>query len=438
MSNLLPPEGVKVLRISELTREIKTLLEVSYPQGVWVTGEVSNVARPSSGHVYLKLKDADSQLNAVVYRGVALRLRFDLQDGMDVIARGRLIVYVPRGEYQLQIEEIQPKGIGPLELAFRQLKEKLSVRGYFDPRHKKRLPRFPRRVVLVTSPTGAAVRDMLEILNRRWPALEVWVCPVPVQGDGAGAKIAEAIARLNTLDGIDVMIVGRGGGSLEDLWPFNEEVVADAIYASRIPVVSGVGHETDLTISDLVADVRALTPSEAAERVVPNRAELIEWLVGAAGRMRTLLKKKLELTRARLNDLAGRHCFRQPLARIREEEQRLDDWGERLYRATRQRLAQAQQRLAALAGQLGSLSPLNVLGRGYSLTRRVGDPAVLTSPDQLQPGDQLLTQLRQGRIISRVEQVEADGEPEPVSVPAVLAEPRQARFTDEHGSAEAQ
>jgi exodeoxyribonuclease VII large subunit len=437
MSNLLPPDGVKVLRISELTREIKTLLEVTYPQGVWVTGEVSNLSRPSSGHVYLKLKDADSQLNAVVYRGVALRLRFDLQDGMDVIARGRLIVYVPRGEYQLQVEEIQPKGIGPLELAFRQLKEKLSVRGYFDPRRKKRLPRFPRRVVLVTSPTGAAVRDMLEILNRRWPALEVWVCPVPVQGEGAGAKIAEAIARLNTLDGIDVMIVGRGGGSLEDLWPFNEEVVADAIYASRIPVVSGVGHETDLTISDLVADVRALTPSEAAERVVPNRAELIEWLIGAAGRMRTLLKKKLELTRARLTDLAGRHCFRQPLARIREEEQRLDDWGGRLSRAIRQRLAQSQQRLAALAGQLDSLSPLNVLGRGYSLTRRVGDPAVLTDTSQLQPGDQLCTQLRQGRIISRVEQVEADGEPEPVAVPAVLAEDRQARFMDEHGSVDA-
>jgi len=314
---------------------------------------------------------------------------------MEVIARGRLIVYTPRGEYQLQVEEIQPKGIGPLELAFRQLKEKLSVRGYFDPRRKKQLPRFPRRVVLVTSPTGAAVRDMLEILNRRWPALEVWVCPVPVQGDGAGARIAEAIARLNTLDGIDVMIVGRGGGSLEDLWPFNEEVVADAIYASRIPVVSGVGHETDLTIADLVADVRALTPSEAAERVVPNRAELIEWLGGAAGRMRALLKKKLEWTRTRLADLAGRRCFRQPLARIREEEQRLDDWGERLLRATRQRLAQAQQRLAALAGRLDSLSPLNVLGRGYSLTRRVGDPVVLTSPRQVQPGDRLSTQLRQ-------------------------------------------
>src|SRR5205807_1976223 len=199
-----PPDNLTPLSVSALTREIKTMLEGYYPEGVWVTGEVSNLSRPSSGHVYLKLKDAESQLNSVVYRGVALRLRFDLQDGMEVIAKGRLIVYVPRGEYQLQVEEIQPKGIGPLELAFRQLKEKLSIKGYFEPRRKKKLPHFPRRVVLVTSPTGAAVRDMLEILNRRWPALEVWVCPVPVQGDGAAAKIAEAITRLNTLPGIDV------------------------------------------------------------------------------------------------------------------------------------------------------------------------------------------------------------------------------------------
>src|SRR5260370_31094192 len=219
-----PADDLQRLPISALTREIKTMLQVNYPQGVWVTGEVSNLSRPSSGHVYLKLKDAESQLNTVVYRGVALRLRFDLQDGMEVIARGRLIVYVPRGEYQLQVEEIQPKGIGPLELAFRQLKEKLSVRGYFEKGRKKKLPRFPRRVVLVTSPTGAAVRDTLAVLNRRWPALEVWVCPVPVQGDGAAAKIAEAIARLNTLSAIDIMIGGRGVSRLDDLWPFNEEV----------------------------------------------------------------------------------------------------------------------------------------------------------------------------------------------------------------------
>src|SRR5262245_54698196 len=229
MNSSFLPEDVTPLTVGELTRQVKELLEGTYPL-VWVTGEVSNLARPSSGHLYLKLKDAGSQINTVIYRGVALRLRFDLQDGMEVIARGRVTVYVPRGEYQLLVEELQPRGIGALELAFRQLKEKLSVRGYFEPVRKKPLPRFPARVVLVTSPTGAAVRDMLEILTRRWPALEIWVCPVPVQGEGAAAKIAEAIDRLNTLSGIDVMIVGRGGGSLEDLWPFNEEVVASAIF----------------------------------------------------------------------------------------------------------------------------------------------------------------------------------------------------------------
>ena len=431
MSELVPPDGVKVLRIGELTRELKTLLEVSYPQGVWVTGEVSNLSRPASGHQYFKLKDSDSQLSAVVYRGVGLRLRFDLQDGMEVIARGRPIVYVPRGEYQLQVEEIQPRGIGPLELAFRQLKEKLSVRGYFDPRRKKRLPRFPRRVVLVTSPTGAAVRDMLEILNRRWPALEVWVCPVPVQGDGAAAKIAEAIARLNGLDGIDVLIVGRGGGSLEDLWPFNEEIVAAAIFASRIPVVSGVGHETDLTIADLVADVRALTPSEAAERVVPHRAEVGEWLGGCGDKLRTLLRKKLELTRSRLEELSRRRCFRQPLGRIREEEQRLDDWSERTLRAARQRLLQARQRLAALAARLDALSPLNVLGRGYSLSRKAGDRAVLRDAREVRPGDRLVTHLRRGRLVSRVEQVEFDREPDATSPPVTVAEDDRVLFMDE-------
>lgn len=406
MSTLFPPTESQPLRVSELTQQIRALLELAYPHGVWVTGEVSNLARPSSGHLYLKLKDSESSLNTVVYRGVALRLRFDLQDGMEVIARGRLIVYVPRGEYQLQVEEIQPKGIGPLELAFRQLKEKLLLRGYFDPRRKKPLPRFPRRIVLVTSPTGAAVRDMLEILNRRWPAVEVWVCPVPVQGEGAAAKIAEAIAQLNRLPQlIDVLIVGRGGGSLEDLWPFNEEVLADAIHASRIPVVSGVGHETDLTIADLVADVRALTPSEAAERVVPQRTELLEALESMEGKMRLLLRQRLERARTRLDDLAARRSFRQPLERIRVEEQRLDEWSERLQRAVRLRLSGAQQALVGLAGQLETLSPLKVLARGYSLSRNLATRTIIRTPHQVQLGDRMETLIHQGRLISRVEEI---------------------------------
>ena len=409
MATLFPPADVKVLSVGELTRFIKGTLEGTF-SSVWVEGEVSNLARPSSGHVYLTLKDDEAPLKAVVYRGVALRLRFDLRDGMRVIARGRLILYTPRGEYQLQVEEVQPKGIGPLELAFRQLKEKLSLKGYFEPGRKKKLPRIPRRVAVVTSPTGSAVRDIIEVLGRRWPAVEVWVCPVPVQGEGAAAEIARAIGLLNRIGrraetAIDVMIVGRGGGSLEDLWPFNEECLADAIYASRIPVVSGVGHEDDLTIADMVADCRALTPSEAAERVVPNRTEVLEWLAGLETRFRDKLLQKLDLARARLADLIGRACFRQPLDRIRQEERRLDEWGERLGRAVRQRLQQARQRLEAEAARLESLSPLNVLARGYSLTRKEEDMQVVRGPEQVRPGDRLVTRVQNGHLISRVEEV---------------------------------
>jgi exodeoxyribonuclease VII large subunit len=405
MSDLFSQVDEQPLSVGELTRRLKLLVEGAYPE-VRVTGEVSNLARPSSGHLYLKLKDGESQLNTVVYRGVALRLRFDLADGMEVVARGRLIVYVPRGEYQLQVEEIEPRGIGPLELAFRQLKERLSGLGYFDPRRKKPLPRFPRRVARVTIPTGAAVRDMLEILQRRWPAVEVWVRPVPVQGEGAAEKIAEAVRELNRLGGVDVMIVGRGGGSLEDLWPFNEEAVARAIFESRVPVVSGVGHETDLTIADLVADVRALTPSEAAERVVPSRVEVLDALAGATGRLRVALLKRLALARQRLEDLASRRCFRQPVQRLREEEQRLDEWRERLGRAAMRSVEQKRQALGALAARLEALSPLNVLGRGYSLTRKTDEPALLRDARRVQPGDVIETRLHQGRVLSRVEQVE--------------------------------
>jgi exodeoxyribonuclease VII large subunit len=411
MSALLPAAD-KVLTIGELTRAIKGKLEESYAS-VWVEGEVSNLSRPSSGHVYLTLKDDEASLKAVLYRGIAFRMKFDLRDGMRVIARGRLSVFVPRGEYQLLIEEVQPKGIGPLELAFRQLKEKLSLKGYFEPARKKKLPRIPRRVVLVTSPTGSAVRDMLEILSRRWPAAEAVVCPVRVQGEGAALEISAALGLLNRVGGpgserpIDVLIVGRGGGSLEDLWPFNEECVAHAIYTSRIPVVSGVGHEDDLTIADMVADCRALTPSEAAERVVPDRAEVLKWLDGLEGRFRSLLLRRLEVARGKLDDLAGRACFRRPLERVREEERRLDDWGERLTRAVRQRLRDAECRLEAQAARLEGLSPLNVLARGYSLTRREADLAVVRGPGQVAPGERIVTQVQQGRIVSRVEAVEA-------------------------------
>ena len=405
-----PPDRRKILTVGELNRQIKALVEDGF-RTIWVSGEISNLSRPGSGHLYLCLKDAEGQLRAVMWRSAALRLRFDVKEGMEVIARGRLTVYVPRGDYQLQIEDLQPKGLGALELALRQLKEKLLKLGYFASERKKPLPRFPRRVALVTSASGAAVRDMLEILGRRWPAVEAWVCPVRVQGDGAAEEIAAAIRLLNRLAAVDVMIVGRGGGSVEDLGAFNAECIAHAIFESHIPVVSAVGHEIDLTIADLVADCRALTPSEAAERVVPDRAELVQGLCHIQERMRYLLLQRLDGYKNRLDGLAERRALRLPLERVRELERRLDEGGERLHRAAHQRLGQLRERLQAQAARLETLSPLNVLGRGYSLTRREADRAVIRSPDQLRPGERLVTDVAQGRIVSRVEELERTGEP---------------------------
>jgi exodeoxyribonuclease VII large subunit len=410
-----PPDNTKILGVGELTRALKGLIEDAFSQGVWVSGEISGFKRHTSGHCYLTLKDSTAVLAAVLFRAAAARVRFDLRDGLEVIARGRVTVYEPQGKYQLQIEEIQPKGIGPLELAFRQLKEKLAKLNYFDPARKRPLPRIPRRIALVTSASGAAVRDMLEILGRRWPAVEVWIRPVRVQGEGAAEEIAAAIRLLNRIgfggpNPIEVIIVGRGGGSLEDLWAFNEEVVAEAIFTSRIPVISGVGHETDLTIADLVADVRALTPSEAAERVVPNRLEIQEWLAKRSDMMRQTVSRRLELARAHLDDLSQRRCFRLPLERLHDQEQRLDDWLERLNRAERQKLAQAGLRIEAFAARLQALSPLNVLARGYSLTRKVSDSSVIRNAEHVRPGERLVTLVQHGRVVSRVEET-SGGQP---------------------------
>ncbi len=401
MSPPAVPEGVKVRSVSELTAEIRGLLEEGFAS-VWVCGEVSNLARPASGHVYLVLKDGQAQLPAVIWRGIALRLRFDPRDGLEVIVRGRLTVYPPQGKYQLVIEELHPKGIGARELALRQLLERLFGLGYFDAKRKRPLPRFPRRVALVTSPSGAAVRDMLEILGRRWRAAEVWVCPVRVQGDGAAEEIAGAIRRVNRLGGVDVLVVGRGGGSTEDLWAFNEEIVAQAIYESRIPVVSAVGHEIDVTVADRVADRRALTPSEAASLVVPSRDELAEWLRDQEQRLRTRMLTRLREARRRWQELAERPVFRRPLEGVRERERWLDELGGRLERAVRLKVAAARQAVETAAARLETLSPLNVLARGYSLTRtETGE--VVHRPEQVRTGDRLVTTVEHGRIVSRVE-----------------------------------
>ncbi len=395
------PEGVQVRSVSGVTAEIKALLEEGFAS-IWVEGEISNLARPNSGHLYLVLKDGQSQLRAVIWRGIALRLRFDPRDGLEVIVRGRMTVYPLRGEYQLIVEELHPRGVGAQELALRQLKQRLFELGWFDPGRKKPLPRFPRRIALITSPTGAAVRDMLEILARRWPAAEVWVCPVRVQGEGAAEEIAVGLNRVNRIGTVDVIVLGRGGGSAEDLWAFNEEVVARAIHDSCIPVVSAVGHEIDVTVADLVADRRALTPSEAAELVVPSRSELADDLRAVETRLRDLMLTRLRQGRQRWQDLADRPAFRLPLDRVRDLERRLDDWGDRLRRAARQRVAQVRRAVESAAARLETLSPLNVLARGYSLTRTEAGN-VVRQPQQVKPGDRLVTLVEHGRIVSRVE-----------------------------------
>jgi exodeoxyribonuclease VII large subunit len=313
------------LSVSELTAQIKAALELDF-SSVWVSGELSNVSRPHSGHVYLTLKDEGAQIRGVLWRSVASQLAFELRDGLEVVCRGGIDVYPPRGAYQLIIRRIEPLGVGSLQLALRQLQQKLAAEGLFDPQHKKPLPRFPRRIALVTSPTGAAIRDFLEVLRRRWPGVDVLVIPARVQGEGAAADLVRGIRAANSLpDSPDVLVVARGGGSLEDLWCFNEEPVVRAIYASRIPVVSAVGHEIDVTLSDLVADVRALTPSEAAELVVPSSEELRAGLDTYRQRLSAALRGRATMARARLDSLAQHRVFRKPFERIQDHARQIDD-----------------------------------------------------------------------------------------------------------------
>ena len=399
-------EKPQILSVAELTARIKDVLETTFP-AVWVGGEIGDLARPRSGHCYFTLKDAQAQVPAVIWRTTASRLRFELHDGLEVACRGRVEVYAPRGKYQLIVEAIEPQGIGALELAFRQLHERLSKEGLFDPARKRPLPRFPRRIAVVTSPSGAAIRDFLEVLRRRWCGADVLVVPVRVQGEGAGEEIAAAIRLVNRLSGpIDCLVVTRGGGSLEDLWAFNEEVVVRSIAASRIPVVSGVGHEIDVTLSDLAADVRALTPSEAAERVAPAAEELGQTLRQYHRRLAAAIRSRAAEAGRRWTSLAQHRLFRRPLTLVHDLARRLDELEARSQRSIREGALRSRSRVEALAARLHSLSPLAVLGRGYSLTRRVADGQVVRDAGDLARGDEINTRFARGQAISRVEGIE--------------------------------
>lgn len=358
---------VKPLSVSALTAQIKSALEQFPAQ--WVVGEVSNFSRPQSGHCYFTLKDADAQIRAVIWRGSAAKMKFALRDGLQLVCRGRIDVYGPRGSYQLVVDRAEPQGEGALELALRQLKEKLAAEGLFAPERKRPLPAFPRRIGFVTSPTGAAVRDFLQVLRRRWAGAHVLVVPTRVQGDEASAEIAAAIRLANRVrPRLDALVVGRGGGSLEDLWPFNEEPVVRAIAASKIPTISAVGHEIDVTLADFAADVRALTPSEAAERVAPSADDLTAHTRRLGQRLHDTMRRLIILRAERLQSLRMRRPFARPHTLIEDRSRAVDELGVSASRAMHDLLTARRSELATLAGKVESLSPLGVLERGYSLT----------------------------------------------------------------------
>jgi exodeoxyribonuclease VII large subunit len=402
MSRSDPSLVPEPLTISQLTACLKGMIEESFPP-LWVEGEISNLSRPRSGHLYMTLKDSGAQIRAVMWASTAAKLPFDLCEGQAVIGFGSLEVYAPQGTYQLILRKIEPQGVGALQLAFEQLKARLAEEGLFDADRKLSLPRFPRRIALVTSPTGAAVQDFLQVALRRWPHLDVTVIPAKVQGLGAAGTIVAGIQAAHRLrPAVDVIVVGRGGGSLEDLWCFNEESVVRAIAASRLPIVSAVGHEIDVTLSDFAADVRALTPSEAAERVVSEWASIQESLRTLAQRMEKPIRQRLAYHREQLRHLASRAAFTRPFQQIHDRSRRLDELDHRGRQAIFRLLAERKRQLQQHAAALSALSPLAVLARGYSVTQRTDTGAVITRSDQVDAGAELRTQTTAGSITSVV------------------------------------
>ncbi len=433
-----------ILTVSELTREIKDILENQFPD-VWVEGEISNLRVPPSGHIYFTLKDDFSQIRAVLFKMQARTLRFIPEDGLHAICKGRVGLYEKRGDYQLILESIEPKGIGALQLAFLQLKERLEKEGLFDPARKKTIPMAPQKIGIVTSPTGAVIQDMLHILERRFENLQILIYPVRVQGEGASSEIAEAMNYFNQMREVEVIIIARGGGSLEDLWAFNEEGVARSIYRSKIPIISAVGHETDYTIADLVADLRAPTPSAAAELVIRDKREMKNSLHYLSGRLENETLQILQGYRTHLSYLVN--IFKEPGKKIEEYYLRVDDlvnrlrllssWvlkgrGEKflhlrqslLHRnpihrvntlrnfiiETKRSLGQnakysieiQRQRVRGLIGKLDSLSPLSILQRGYSITRKLPSLQILRDASHVRKGDNVEVKLFVGTLICDV------------------------------------
>jgi exodeoxyribonuclease VII large subunit len=372
--------GRDVYSVTRLNREAKALLESGLP-ALWVEGELSNFSRPASGHWYFTLKDAGAQVRCAMFRGSNLRVRVAPRDGLQVLVRARVSLYEARGDYQLIVEHLEEAGEGALRRRFEELKARLAAEGLFDAARKRPLPRLPRRIGVVTSPSGAALRDILHVLARRFPAVPVLVYPVPVQGATAAGEIAVAIRAASAAREVELLIVARGGGSLEDLWAFNEEAVARAIRDSAIPVVTGIGHEIDFTIADFAADVRAPTPSGAAELAVPDRGEWLRALAASANRLAAAWRRWSGRSREQLGWLARRLERLHPRARLAAQAQRLDELEARLGRAVRQRLDRERLRLGAATRTLQAVSPLATLGRGYAIVLTAEDRVVRAASD---------------------------------------------------------
>ena len=437
-----------ILTVSELTRESKDILEMQFAD-ILVEGEISNLKIPPSGHIYFTLKDDFSQIRVVLFKNQARSLRFSPEDGLHVICRGRVSLYEKRGEYQLILEEMEPKGIGALQLAFLQLKERLEREGFFDPSRKRQIPMVPQKIGIVTSPTGAVIRDMLQIIERRFENVHLLLYPVRVQGEGAASEIARGIEYFNEQMEVDVIIVARGGGSLEDLWAFNEEEVARAIFYSQIPILSAVGHETDYTISDFVADLRAPTPSAAAELVVKDKRDVKNTLQFLEVRLgsevlqtlqegRTHLshlnkrlkdpKKRIEEDCLKVDDLFNRFLFlaswivntkrekhlhlyeglflRNPNQKVKHLRRFISETERRLLQNIKHSIEIWRQRLEGKMGQLDSLSPVSILQRGYSITRKIPSLEILRDSSQVKEGDRVEVRLFRGTLVCGVEKSE--------------------------------
>jgi exodeoxyribonuclease VII large subunit len=398
------PAGRDIYSVTRLNREVRALLDSGLP-ALWVEGEVSNLARPASGHWYFTLKDSGAQVRCAMFRSANLRVRVAPRDGLQVLVRARVSLYEPRGDYQLIAEHLEEAGEGALRRRFEELKARLAAEGLFDTAAKRPLPRLPRRIGVITSPSGAAIRDILHVLRRRFAAVPVLLYPVAVQGAGAAAEIAAAIRRASVRAEVDVLILARGGGSLEDLWAFNEEAVARAIRECRIPVVAGIGHEVDFTIADFAADVRAPTPSGAAELAVPDHTEWLRALAASAARLAGAWRRRAATCRERLNWLAMRLARVHPRERLTLRAQRLDELEARLGRALGTALAAARARLLAATRTLNAVSPLATLERGYAILV-TADGRLVRAAREVAPGEAVAARTGRGTVHATVTRTE--------------------------------